>query len=147
LIAPDPKLPIRWVRALSLLTGNLVYVPAIMVYLYTGHATPGERFWIPITTGCAAHRSYERALLAAILEVIERDAISLVWLQKLRLPRIVIDRFSPALASYWRHYEQGSAELEYCFFDATSDLGVPTVYGVQVSKINNRLSTLVSCSA
>jgi ribosomal protein S12 methylthiotransferase accessory factor len=147
LVAPDATLPIRWVRALSLLSGDMVFVPAIMVYLYTGYDTPGERIWIPITTGCAAHRSYERALLAAILEVIERDAISLVWLQKLPLPRIEIDRFSPQLATYWDHYQKGSSDLEYFFFDATTDLGVPTVYGVQVSATNKRVTTLVSCSS
>jgi ribosomal protein S12 methylthiotransferase accessory factor len=147
LTAPDTKLPIRWVRGLSLLSGDVVYVPAVMVYLYTGFATPGERIWIPITTGCAAHKSYERALLAAILEVIERDAISLVWLQKLPLPKIEIDHFSPKLAAYWNHYQQGSAELEYFFFDATTDLGVPTIYGIQVCQTNSRITTLISCSS
>jgi ribosomal protein S12 methylthiotransferase accessory factor len=147
LTAPNPGLPIRWVQALSLLDYKIVYVPAVMVYLHTGYSGPGERIWIPITTGCAAHRSYERALLSAILEVIERDAISLVWLQALSLPKIDIDQVSPGLKPYWDHYQQGSAELEYFFFDATTDLGIPTVYGLQVSRVNRHVTTLVSCSS
>jgi len=146
LTAPDKKTPIRWIKAISLLDGRLIYVPAIMVYLHTGYATPGERIWIPITTGCGAHRSYERALLAGILEVIERDALSLLWLQELPLPRIDIDAFTPPLAAYWETYQQCSADLEYIFFDATTDLGIPTVYSIQVSWANNRLTSLVSCS-
>jgi ribosomal protein S12 methylthiotransferase accessory factor len=147
LAAPDVDLPIRWVQALSLLDGKVIYVPAVMVYLHAGYLGPGERIWIPITTGCAAHRSYERALLSAILEVIERDAISLVWLQSLPLPKIEIDDFPPVLKPYWENYQQGSAELEYFFFDATTDIGVSTVYGLQVSRFNKHVTTLVSCSA
>jgi ribosomal protein S12 methylthiotransferase accessory factor len=144
--APDKKAPIRWVQAVSLLDGRLTYVPAVMVYLFAGYATPGERFWTPITTGCAAHRSYERALVGAILEVIERDALSVLWLQQLPLPRVEIDRLPPSVAGYWDSYQRASAELEYVFFDATTDLGVPTIYSVQMSRANKRVMSLVSCS-
>jgi ribosomal protein S12 methylthiotransferase accessory factor len=146
LTAPDKKSPIRWVQAVSLLDGRLTYVPAVMVYLHAGCTTPSERICIPITTGCGAHTSYERALLAAILEVIERDALSLLWLQELPLPRIEVDQRSTQLAAYWDRYERASADLEYVFFDATTDLGVPTVYSVQLSRANRRVMTLVSCS-
>ncbi|HLJ91187.1 MAG TPA: YcaO-like family protein [Candidatus Angelobacter sp.] len=146
LLPPDKNTPIRWVRGLSLLDGRRVYLPAVMVYLYTGSCGPGERFWLPITTGCAGHISFERALSSAICEVVERDAISLVWLQKLALPRIEIDHAPPPLADYWARYLRASRDLEYIFFDATTDLGVPTVYGLQISRENQRLTTLVSCS-
>jgi ribosomal protein S12 methylthiotransferase accessory factor len=146
LTSPDKKSPIRWVQAVSLLDGKLTYIPAVMVYLHAGYASPGERIWIPITTGCAAHVSYERALLAAILEVIERDALSILWLHELPLPRIEIDQFPEPLAEHWDRYQKASAELEYMFFDATTDLGVPTVYSLQVSRANRRVMTLVSCS-
>jgi ribosomal protein S12 methylthiotransferase accessory factor len=134
LMAPDKKARIRWVRGISLLDGRLVHIPAVMVYLYTGVANPGERFWLPITTGCAAHTTYERALLSAILEVIERDAISIIWLQKLSLPRLELDRMPPTLAHYWDRYQRSSRDLEYVFFDATTGVGVPIVYGLQIAR-------------
>src|SRR5262245_26265981 len=146
LVAPDKKAPIRWVRGVSLLDGRLVYVPAVMVYLYIGSASPAERIWLTITTGCAAHVSYERALVGAILEVVERDAISLVWLQQLRLPRIEVDEVPALLAPHWDRYQRSSQDLEYHFFDATTDVGFPTVYGLQVARAHKRLTTLVSCS-
>jgi ribosomal protein S12 methylthiotransferase accessory factor len=117
-----------------------------MVYLYAGFTSPGERIALPITTGCAAHITLERALVSAILEVIERDAISITWLQRLALPRIEIDCVPPLLGPYWECYQRASKDLEYIFFDATSDLGIPTVYGLQVSGTNKNLTTLVSCS-
>jgi len=145
LILPDKTKPIRWVRGLSALDGSVKYIPVVMVYSHAGFAVSGERFWISISTGCAAHVSYESALFAGICEVIERDAISIVWLQKLALPRIELDCLPPPLPAYWRRYENASADVEYLFFDATSDLGVPTVYGLQLAMHNSRVTTLVSC--
>jgi ribosomal protein S12 methylthiotransferase accessory factor len=145
LLAPDMHAPIRWVRGVSLLDGRLLYVPAVMVYLYPGFEGPGERIWFPISTGCAAHVSLERALLSAIQEVVERDSISITWLQQLRLPRIELDAMPQALAAIWERYQRASSSLEYVFFDATTDMGIPTVYGLQISHHHRRLTTLVSC--
>ncbi len=147
LVLPNKKAPMRWVRGLSLITGKEIYLPVVMVYIYAGFASRDEKIALPITTGCAAHASYERALISAILEVVERDAISITWLQSLTLPRIELDTISPALADYWAAYQRCSRELEYVFFDATTDLGFPTVYGLQISPQDPRLTTLVSCSA
>lgn len=146
LVAPDKSVPIRWVRGISVLDGRVVYLPLVMAYLFAGFENQGERIWDPISTGCAAHRSFERALLAAICEVIERDAISIVWLQSLSLPRIEIDYVSSSLAPYWDLYQRSCKDLEYIFFDATTDIGVPTVYAVEVAPANKRVTTLVSCS-
>lgn len=147
LVLPNKKAPMRWVRGLSLITGRQVYLPVVMVYIYAGFASRDEKIALPITTGCAAHSSYERALIAAILEVVERDAISITWLQSLALPRIELDAISLGLADFWAAYQRCSRELEYVFFDATTDLGFPTVYGLQISPQDPRLTTLVSCSA
>jgi ribosomal protein S12 methylthiotransferase accessory factor len=146
IVAPDTKAPIRWVRGVSLLDGTVKYVPAIMVYLHLGFATPAERFWFPISTGCAAHTSYDRAVLAGIYEVIERDALCITWLQQLELPMLRIDTIPPLLAPYWDRYMNASADVEYRFFDATLDLNVPVVYGVQIARCNTKVRTLVSCS-
>ena len=147
LTLPDPAKPIRWVRGLSLLDGRMAYIPAIMVYSYMVGVQPSERFWLPISTGCAAHTNYEDALLGAIYEVIERDAIAITWLQKLRLPRIEVDCLPPGLVRCWEAHESGSREVQTCFCDATLDLGVPTVYAVQVAPFSKRAATLVGCSS
>ena len=144
--APDKRSPMRWVSAVNLLDGSIVYVPAVMVYLHTGYASLAERIALPITTGCAAHVTYEEALINGLLEVIERDAISIVWLQKLGLPRIEIDEIPPVLEPYWAEYQRSSCDIEYFFFDATMDLGIPTIYGIQVATNDEHACTIVSCS-
>jgi ribosomal protein S12 methylthiotransferase accessory factor len=146
LIVPDKKLPIRWIRGLSLSDGRLIYLPAVMIYLGAGWLTRAERICVPISTGCAAHSSYERALLSAILEVIERDAISILWLQKLPLPRIEVGTVPASLSHYWEIFQQSCWDSSTSFFDATTDLGIPTVYGLQVFP-HRRQAVAVACCA
>lgn len=146
LVAPDKTARIRWVRGLSLLNGKTVYAPAVMTYLYAGFASREERICVPISTGCAGHISYERALLNGILEVVERDAISLVWLQKISLPRLEVDTLPISLAPYWERCQNAAGHGDLHLFDATTDLGVPTVFGVQISPLSTQ-TTMVACSA
>ena len=47
-----------------------------------------------ITTGLATHPSREEALLSGALEVIERDAFMVMWLNHLTLPRVDLDELS-----------------------------------------------------
>lgn len=144
--APDTRLPLRWVRGVSLFDGRPVWIPAAMVYLKLAALSAGERFTLPISTGCAAHVSFERALLSAVAEVIERDAISLVWLQQLDLPRIELDVIPAWLEPYVGPSVGRASGVETLFFDATTDLGVPTVYGLQLAPNNDVLAALVMCS-
>ncbi|WP_246258467.1 YcaO-like family protein [Kroppenstedtia pulmonis] len=53
-VKPRMDAPIRWVKGLSLHSGREVWVPAVMTYLHIPPMSPGERFWLPISTGCAA---------------------------------------------------------------------------------------------
>jgi ribosomal protein S12 methylthiotransferase accessory factor len=146
LISPQKDQPIRWVRALSLMDGKTVFVPAMMSFLYLRYSHPAERIWLPISTGCAAHTSLEKAILSGILEIAERDAISITWLQKLALPRIDLDDIPPSLEPYWSELQSSARSIRPIFFDATNDLGLPTVYGVQVCSTVSHATTLVSCS-
>jgi len=146
LTAPSKKAVIRWVRALSLLDGRVVFVPAVMVYLSAGFHSPDERIAMPISTGCAAHVSYESALLGAIFEVVERDAISLVWLQQLPLPVIDVDETPRELEPAWERHLTSTPDLQCTFFDATTEIGCPTVYGLQQAFADRHVTTVLACS-
>jgi ribosomal protein S12 methylthiotransferase accessory factor len=143
---PSKTESIRWVHGVSLHDGEPILVPVVMVYSHAGWRGPHERFWLPISTGCAAHTTYKDAVLSGVCEVVERDAISLVWLQRLTLPHIVIDEPGPAAAPYWNLYRQSSADIDYHFFNATTDIGLPTVYGIQISRYHPYARTLVACA-
>ena len=144
ILKPDPSKPIRWVRGYSLTDMEERWVPAIMTHLYIKPG-PGEYFWNQISTGTAAHTSLSSALISAICENIERDAIALTWLAQLSLPRIELERPLPAGLSRNLRQLEKSAIRQYAF-DATTDVGIPTVYTLQLVDEHPRLSQFISCA-
>jgi ribosomal protein S12 methylthiotransferase accessory factor len=141
---PDKHEPMRWVQGVSLISGRPRWVPAVMTHLFL-QELPGERFWPQISTGVAAHTDLAAALVSAASEMIERDAITLTWLGRLPLPEIDARAGrSPALHESLRRLE--GASVEHRFFEATTDLGVPTVFAVQRSPHDPRIKLVVSCS-
>jgi ribosomal protein S12 methylthiotransferase accessory factor len=143
LVPYDPAVPIRWVRAWSLTRRCPVLVPAIAVYLHMAPQSKSERFTRGITTGAAVHSDIRSAVLGGLLEVVERDALSLAWLQRLRLPRLSVDPdlLDPLVRA---HHAAGTARhLEVRLFDATTDFGVPVVYAVQLSPHEDQLAQIV----
>ena len=137
---------IRWSRAFSLMTGEEKFLPLRSVFI-APPARPAERFMHAISTGCAAHTDPVQALLSAALEVVERDALALTWLQQFTLPRIdPLDEFIET-NEIGRMLNHAMCGVTYALFDATTDLGIPVVYGIRLSELDDRLRTLVACSA
>jgi ribosomal protein S12 methylthiotransferase accessory factor len=143
LIPSDPRVPIRWTRAWSVTRGAPVFVPAAQVYLQFPPQSPAERYTHPVSTGCAAHGDVESAITNGILEVVERDSIALTWLQQLRLPRLEydLDDLTPTQQEYVRRAT--STNIKTVLFDATTDLGIPVIYGLQLADHDSRLAQMV----
>ncbi len=141
-VDPDEKL--RWVPGWSLTHNRRVLVPAVNVWLHIPALTASERFTMPISTGCATHTDINQALVNAICEVVERDSIALTWLQRMPLPRIEFDEMTPELA---RSFEDVAAKgIHTTFFDATSELGIPTLYSVDEAPDDDRVRHVVMCA-
>jgi ribosomal protein S12 methylthiotransferase accessory factor len=144
LVPFDPAARIRWVSGFDLLTGEERLVPAAMASYSLPPAVPAEQFACRISTGHAVHADYVRALVGGICEVIERDAIELVWSQRLRLPLVPERLWTPParrLMDWSRRHH-----IEALLFDATSDLGVPTVYCLQAARHDAKLAHVVACA-
>lgn len=143
-VRPDPEARIRWARSCSLLDQRIVHIPSIMTHLYT-QPWPSEQFWQPITTGVAAHTTLSAALVSAICEVIERDAIALTWLCRRRIPRIdVTGTGDELMKETLDRVDQG--QMRHLLFDATTDVGIPTVYCLQLAEGHPHLSQIVNCA-
>ena len=140
---PRSDASLRWVRGLSLTTGGQFWLPAVLVYLGIS-ATPDERFTFANSTGCACHPSLTRAIITGLCEVIERDAVALTWLQRLSLPKIEFDHVPDWLRPYIA--PRPDAYFERHFFDATTNLAVPTIYAVETARGESSVSTLVACA-
>lgn len=146
LAAYDPTMPIRWTRAWSLTRKASVLVPAIAVHLHMPYASRSEQFTRGITTGAAVHSDLRAATLNGLLEVVERDAIALVWLQRLRLPELRIDPAVLDEVTLAHHRVGTGTDLRIRLHDATTDFGVPVVYAVQTAAADPVLSQIVAAT-
>lgn len=142
--AIDPIAPIRWIKGWSLTHRRPVYVPAVSTWLHIRARTEAERFTMPISTGCATHSSLSQAIINGLGEVIERDAIALTWLQQIPWPRLEIDVTDERLTPFLDKYNNSHVRTE--FFNATTDVGVPTFYSVDLTPDNKVLGQMVMCN-
>lgn len=135
---------IRWTRGTDLVTGEPVWLPAVMACYGLRDLRPAERFWYRISTGYAVHTDPVEAVVRGLCEVIERDAIALTWLQRLALPPLPRHGQSELTGELlgWceRHFVRTS------LFDATTDMDVPTVYCLQVAEFDASMRQAVSCA-
>jgi ribosomal protein S12 methylthiotransferase accessory factor len=122
------------------MSGEPTWVPAVMA-CYGLHPEPAERFVFQISTGYAVHVEPERALLGGLLEVIERDAIAVTWLRRLRLPLLGPAGISPAVRELLAHGRRRF--LNSVLFNATTDVGIPTVYALQQAPHDTEAANLV----
>jgi ribosomal protein S12 methylthiotransferase accessory factor len=139
-LPPQRDKPMRWIEGISLRTGKACALPFAMVGLNVGKLHPEERLQAPISTGLAAHRSLTQALVSGLLETIERDALSLMWLQMIPGRRIAGSGLTPS-------WKSAIGRLRYYFLDISTDLEIPVVCCIRRSAESDRAHTLVSCAA
>ncbi len=125
----DPGAPLSWVVGRSLTKGDERLVPAARVYTPYLAPRPEERLLQSTSTGAACHVDRDRAIILALYECVERDAVMIAWLNRLPLPDLDLPHID---------HRDLTAALERCrgsgfdvrLFDATSDVAFPTVLSV-----------------
>lgn len=121
--------PVRWLRGERLLGGEPVWVPAALA-LMTLPLVEGEDFGHPNSSGCAVHVEGVAAAARALLEVIERDAIALLWsaqrpLDSIHPATVELSGAAPVLIE-----QLAAVGISVRAYDATSDIGIPVAYVV-----------------
>lgn len=121
---------VRWTRAVEVTTLVPVHLPAQLIYLTAdGGDTPGETpIGYATSNGTACAPSADEAILSALLELVERDAVMIAWYTQWPPPRLEW-RSDPQLAAVERRYF-GSTGLRYLCLDLTGIHGIPTVLTV-----------------
>ena len=97
--AIEPGDVVGWLQCPSLFDPESdVWVPAQMLFVgYKHSAEAGEIGFTPaFSTGTAAHVTIEKALLNALLEIVEIDALMLRWYTEMAAPRVTVDRMNVA---------------------------------------------------
>jgi ribosomal protein S12 methylthiotransferase accessory factor len=133
---------IRWAWATSLVSGRGVLVPARLVYLgFTEDALIGET----ISTGLACGLSPTGAALSGLKEVVERDAIMIMWRGKLAAPQVDVEAL-PRVADVYETMFRPSG-LEFTVVDITTDLGIPVAFALAVDRANDGIALNAGAAA
>lgn len=127
---------IHWVLGRSLLTGERRYVPAGLTYLPYQPASPEEILGASFSTGMSAAWSYDDACLGGLLELVERDAFAIAWMNELSGPRLVPAPGS-ALADRISSVEADGVS-SVTLTDISSDIGIPVVCAVLQRPVGTR---------
>jgi ribosomal protein S12 methylthiotransferase accessory factor len=116
----DPRNPIDWIAVDNAHGGPPAYVPADFAFIGRRHGE--DALCVGDSSGCAAGMTNEEAKLAAILELVERDATALWWYGGGRsglVDLMTIPREKELLV--WLADRPRRTRL----FDITTDLGIP----------------------
>jgi ribosomal protein S12 methylthiotransferase accessory factor len=120
--------PIPWTECRDVISGYNVSVPSEVIYAdFTDPPPPGQGYFAVNTNGLAAGNSRDEALLHALCEVIERDAVAL-WMLRNREGRAgesidVRTLTYPAAVVLISRLKEAGLKVEV--WDITSDFGVP----------------------
>ena len=123
----DDAMAIHWTPARSLRNGETRLTPSRLCY--AGLVEDPGAFGIADSIGCAAGRTFEEAVLRALLEVVERDALSIWWYNRLRRPGVAVDL---ADGSGLSELVGSGREIgrQIVVLDVTTDLDIPAYVAV-----------------
>lgn len=131
----DETKPIHWVKGFEMISGKKTPLPAQLVFwsYRFNRASPEPMLMESNTNGGAGHFSREEAILAALLEVIQRDGFMIYWLNRIS-PNVldistVTDNESIELLREMRRYQ-----IDFFFLNTTTDLGVPSCVCVVIDR-------------
>ncbi len=120
----DPSALMPWVWGMRLGAERPVLVPADLVHA----SASSTRIYRATSNGAACHSSFHDAVLNGIYETIERDALMIVWLNRLSMPLVELSPGDPDPFSVREAWAALSLHCE--LVDMTTDLNVPVLLGV-----------------
>lgn len=123
----------RWIEGYSYIGKKTVLLPAQLVFTNYKHLPNEPYIRFPVSTGGAAHTSFESALYRGICEVVERDSFMIYYLNKMAPMRIDIsaikDQELKNIVNILDRYK-----LDLAVFDMSTDLEIPVYIAVLFDK-------------
>jgi ribosomal protein S12 methylthiotransferase accessory factor len=140
-----PQTPLTWTWAYGLTRQKPILVPAVFVYLnYPRH--PGEaRLCTTISTGAACGASYTDAAVRGIYEIVERDAMMIMWLNRHACPRLHIGPHTPLGQTLQRRYKTDT--LTQIIFWTTNDISIHACLALILDEVGGEQRSYVGLAA
>jgi len=128
---PEPygiETALHWVNVQSVASGLTRQAPAAYCYLnYQCESEP--HIYHADTNGCAAGQTMDSAILAGMLELIERDAMAIWWYNRLRRPAVDLESFRHDGVNAIRDAMRQMGREPY-LLDLTNDIQVPSYVAI-----------------
>jgi ribosomal protein S12 methylthiotransferase accessory factor len=140
-----PERTISWVPGLSLVHDRQVLAPACLVHMPFRYRDPGDLIAFGVSSGLSCREHLVEACLGGLYEVVERDAIMCMWMNRLPMPRLTAEPGSWLARVLAERFAPSG--LEICLNDITTDLGIPVVFARLIDHRNDRLAVSVGASA
>lgn len=137
----------RWGQ--SLVTGEFVMLPATYCHVpfhLRGETVNGVLPFLDfaVSTGMASHSTLEEAMLRAIYEVVERDALMLTWHHRIPSTGLRLDGATdPDLLEIM---ELLPSRENWFVTDVSLDIGLTTCFGVYLSPDNRKPYSVVAAA-
>ena len=137
-----PSAPLEWVEVEEVEDGTPRLVP--IEFVYPNVPLPRRRLACETSSGCAAHIGSAQATLAAVCELIERDAAMLFWYRQPETALLTIDGLAAAGVA---DKVDGLRRLGYVVAvgDLDYDLGIPCFLALALQ--GNRFAYGLGCAA
>lgn len=124
----EPDVEIDWVAARSITKDQEVWLPSAYCYYAARHADD-QAYSLADSSGCAAGRTLDDAIVRGFLELVERDAVAIWWYNRVRRPLFDISSaHDPFFAATQDALHERGRTL--FVFDLTHDLGIPVAAAV-----------------
>src|SRR5262249_55041965 len=130
---------VTWTPAVSLRQTKTVLVPTSLTSLplYSEEYDRETEIGGYTSTGLACGNTIEEAILSGIAEVIERDALTCFWMNRLPSTAVLIDEASNIFGTF--NGKLAVPGLRYYTCEITTDLGVPAFLSLLVGQSNDGL--------
>lgn len=134
----------RWQPVRCLFTDNIWYAPMAWTQVPFIARNTQENLYCSNSSGLAANQSLESAIISALFEQIERDALLFHWYGRISppiLPIRVQEIMAPDIAR-----AQLASGCKVIFLNITTDIGVPTVACVARTEVAGQLLTTIGAA-
>lgn len=129
---PEEETTLSWIKGHSLINHKPIYVPSALIFNQYKPVNGEPRLCPDIHPGMACGPSLSSALLAALYEIVERDALMVFWLNLLPMPCIEMQKDEPWRQRFGKYMTANHLELSLHWLQ--SDLNIPVVFCLLVDE-------------